>query len=226
MKMLSLVLAVFAIAITTLHAQVPPVAAPVVVDPVVQAAVEAAVPAKYASYTSLGLIGLMMLGRAVKALQNGSGLKGWISAIWMGTNTPNKLPLILGALCLLTLPSCTTWAKFTAALSTPQARQIERSLADLGLVGAVAGGVLSPGDAVTIAKGVAVVTSPDDGSSKVVNLAKLGLATAVAKGAVKPGDVVQITDATAIITPAPPPIPPSNVVIPTVVPTAELESGK
>jgi uncharacterized protein involved in copper resistance len=71
------------------------------VDPAVQAAVEAAVPAQYAGYTSLALIALMMLGRWIKALQNGTGIKGWFSAIWFGTNTPK---LLIASLCLLSLP--------------------------------------------------------------------------------------------------------------------------
>lgn len=78
------------------------------VDPAVQAAVEAAVPAQYAGYTSLALIALMMLGRWLKALQNGTGIKGWFSAIWFGTNTPRILIACLCLLSLLSLPSCST----------------------------------------------------------------------------------------------------------------------
>lgn len=74
------------------------------IDPAVQAAVQAAVPTQYAGYTSLAILGLMMLGRCIKALQNGTGIKGWFSAIWCGTNTPK---ILIAGLCLLTLPSCT-----------------------------------------------------------------------------------------------------------------------
>ena len=73
------------------------------VDPALQAAVDAAVPAQYAGYTSLALITLMMIGRWVKALQNGTGIRGWLSAIWMGTNTPR---ILIACLALLSLPSC------------------------------------------------------------------------------------------------------------------------
>lgn len=76
------------------------------VDPALQAAVDAAVPAQYAGYTSLTILSLMMLGRWIKALQNGTGIRGWISAIWMGTNTPNTPKLLIACLCLLSLPSC------------------------------------------------------------------------------------------------------------------------
>lgn len=92
--------------------------------------------------------------------------------------------------------------KLGEALSTPKAKQIEIGLAKVGLMGAVAGGLVAPGDALTIAKGVAIIISADDGSSKTVKLAKLGLDTAVAKGLVNPGDVVTIKEDTALITPA------------------------
>lgn len=128
-----------------------------------------------------------------------------------------KALLILSTLASLALTSCTTMQKLGAALSTPKAKQIEIGLAQVGLVGAVAAGLVSPGDALTIAKGVAIVISADDGSSKTVKLAKLGLDTAVDKGIVKPGDVVTIKEVTAIITPAPAPAVPEVV---------ELTSGK
>jgi hypothetical protein len=105
MKFLLLTLAVFSLAIGGLHAQVSPGDASILVDPVVKAAVEAALPAKYAGYTGLALIAIMWLGRAVPVLQAGSGLVGWFKAILFGTNTPH---ILLACLCLLTLPSCAT----------------------------------------------------------------------------------------------------------------------
>lgn len=74
------------------------------VDPAVQAAVQAALPDQYAGYTSLALIALMWLGRAIPVLQQGSGIVGWFKAILFGTNTPK---LLIACLCLLSLPSCT-----------------------------------------------------------------------------------------------------------------------
>jgi hypothetical protein len=81
------------------------------VDPALQAAVDAAVPAQYAGYTSLALITLMMIGRWLKALQNGTGIRGWLSAIWLGTNTPK---ILIACLCLLSLPSCSYLAPLSA----------------------------------------------------------------------------------------------------------------
>jgi len=60
------------------------------IDPIVQAAVDAAVPPQYAGYTSLAIIALMWLGRAVPVLQQGTGILGWLKAIWFGTNTPKN----------------------------------------------------------------------------------------------------------------------------------------
>lgn len=73
------------------------------VDPAVEAAVQAALPDQYAGYTSLALIALMWLGRAIPVLQQGSGIVGWFKAILFGTNGPK---LIIACLCLLSLPSC------------------------------------------------------------------------------------------------------------------------
>lgn len=202
MKHTLLILATFALAITALHAQVlpgtvPAALAPAAIDPTVQEAVEAAMPAKYASYTSLGLILLMMLGRWVKAVQNGTGIKGWFSAIWSGTNTPH---LLIACLCLLSLPSC-------AFLKSPQGRQMIVSLEQLGATAAVASGKLTPGDALAINEGTAVLTSGDTAMSKIVSLGSIGLDAAASKNLIAPGDVVLIKDAGAIITKAitPPP---------------------
>ncbi len=128
-----------------------------------------------------------------------------------------KALLILSTLASLSLTNCTTMQKLGAALSTPKAKQIEIGFAQIGLVGAVVGGLVSPGDALTIAKGVAVITSADDGSSKTLKLTKLGLDTAVSKGIVKPGDVVTIKEVTAVITPA---------AVPAVPAVIETTSGK
>jgi len=92
-----LLLFLLALAALTLHA------AAEAVDPALQAAVDAAVPAQYAGYTSLTILALMMLGRWIKALQNGTGIRGWVAAIWMGTNTPK---ILIACLALLSLPSC------------------------------------------------------------------------------------------------------------------------
>lgn len=68
----------------------PALASAQAIDPIVQAAVDAAVPPQYAGYTSLALIALMWLGRAVPVLQQGTGILGWFKAIWFGTNTPKN----------------------------------------------------------------------------------------------------------------------------------------
>lgn len=208
-----LILSVFAFSIAALHAQAAPIPG---IDPDVSAAVQTALPPQYAAYGSLLLVVGMILGRAFTAIRNNGGLVGIYNAIVHGTNTPGLKLLLLSGLCL-TMSSCETMQKLGAALSTPKAKQIEVGLAQIGLVGAVVGGMVSPGDALTIAKGVAIVTSADDGSSKVVGLTKLGLDTAVAKGVVKPGDVVTIKEVTATITPSAAPAPPSVI---------ELTSGK
>lgn len=202
MKTLLATLALFALAITALHAQIP-VEVPGV-DPAIQAAVNAAVPAHWSGYTSLAILALMILGRWVKAVQNGTGIKGWFSAIWSGTNTPH---ILIACLALLTLPSCQTFKKLTAALSTPQAKQTELALAELGLHIAVNAGKLSAGDALSIGNGVAVLTSGDTTISKVVQLSSIGLDTAATKGLIKPGDSVLIKATTAVITQALAPTP-------------------
>lgn len=213
MKTFFLILTTFTLAITFLHAQAIPAPG---VDPDVSAVVQAALPPQYAAYGSLILVVGMILGRAFTAIRSNGGLVGIYNAIVHGT-TPGAKLLLLSGLCLLTVPSCTTMQKLGLALSTPKAKQIEIGLAQIGLVGAVIGGVVSPGDALTIARGVAIVTSADTGSTKTVKLAKLGLDTAVDKGIVKPGDVVTIKEVTATITPAAAPAP---------VPVIEMTSGK
>lgn len=211
MKHTLIILTVFTLAITALHAQVPD---PVFVDPTLQSAITTMLPPAYAAYGSLLLVLGMIAGRAFTALKNNGGLVGIYNAIVHGITKPL---LLIASLALLTVTSCTTMQQLGAALSTPRAKQIEIGLAQIGLVGAVVGGLVTPGDALTIARGVAIITSADDGSSRTLKLAKLGLDTAVSKGIVKTGDVVTIKEVTAVITPAP------AAVAPVVV---ELTSGK
>ncbi len=207
MKHMLLTLVVFSLAITALHAQVlpgtvPPALAP---DPALEQVVQSLLPAQYTAYTVAVTVILMLLLRVAKARKNGLSWSDSLLAAFTGTN----VPVIIGALSLLILPSC-------VALSTPKAKQMELSLAQAGLIGAVASGVLSPGDAVTIAQGIAVLTSADDGTSKVMKIEKLGLDTAISKGLVKPGDIVQIKETSALIT-SPPPVTLPAPILPVVV---------
>lgn len=122
----------------------PVFAAAQVVDPVVQAAVDAAVPPQYAGYTALGLIAIMMFGRWIKALQNGTGIKGWLSAIWMGTNTPR---LVIASLCLLILPAC----------QSPAENARVGALVSLAVAVAEQRGALSPADAAAIREAKTII---------------------------------------------------------------------
>lgn len=128
-----------------------------------------------------------------------------------------KALLILAALSTLALSSCSTMQKLGAALSTPEARQIEMGLTDLGLTAAVVTGKLTPGTALLIRDGVAVVTSGGTTLSKVQTLSDLGLTAAVNKGLLNPGDAVLIKDTTAIITQA---------IIPPTAESVPVTSGK
>lgn len=78
-------------------------------------------------------------------------------------------------------------------------------LAELGLSAAVAKGVIKPGDAVLVSKGIAVITSEDSNKTKALKLADIGLDKAVASGRIDPGDKLLIDSATAIISKAPEP---------------------
>lgn len=108
------------------------------VDPAIQQVVTDALPSKYASYGSALILGAMILGRFFKALADGRGIKGWLSAIWMGTNSGPKI--ILGCLCLLTLPAC----------STPEQNQRLGQLVTLAVDLAEKRGQITPADAAAI----------------------------------------------------------------------------
>lgn len=109
------------------------------VDPAVQQVITEALPAKYASYGSAIVLAAMILGRLLKALADGRGIKGWLSAIWLGTNSGPKIILAV-LLCLLIVPSCTTEGKArieAAALSA--ASGAAQGYAEGGSSGAKAG---------------------------------------------------------------------------------------
>ena len=105
----------------------------------------------------------------------------------------------IACLCLLPLSSCVTMKKLGASLSTPQAVQIEASLADVGLDIAKASGTLSTGDAVAFKEGIAIITSQGSSVSKIVPIASLVTDTAVAKHLLTPGTGAIIKDDTVII---------------------------
>lgn len=48
----------------------------------------AVVPQKYQAWLLLAYVLLTQLGRALRALADGRGLKGTLSAVWLGTNAP------------------------------------------------------------------------------------------------------------------------------------------
>jgi len=110
--------------------------------------------------------------------------------------------VLIGCLALLIIPSCTTMKQWGAALSTPKAKAVEVQLANLGIQEAVNLGKLSPGDAVSIGNGIAVVTSGNSTVSKMVQLGEIGLDVAAQKGLVSPGDNLIIKATTAVLTQA------------------------
>jgi hypothetical protein len=101
--------------------------------------------------------------------------------------------LMMACLCLLSLSSC-------SFLASQAGQTLILSLTEIGLKAAVAKGKVSEGDSVTIQKGLAVVTNPnDDTVMKVFTLAELGLKSAVEKGVLKQGDAMLIQEASVII---------------------------
>lgn len=48
------------------------------------------IPEPWRSRVILIIVFSPIIGRAYKAIVNGGGIKGIISAIWLGTNTPDK----------------------------------------------------------------------------------------------------------------------------------------
>ena len=107
--------------------------------------------------------------------------------------------ILIGCLALLLIPSCTTLKKVGASLSTPQAVQVEASLADLAIAEAKAAGKISAGDAVAITNGMAIITTPGNAVSKIIPLTDLISDTAVTKGLLTPGTGLLIKDTTAIV---------------------------
>lgn len=90
-----------------------------IVDPAIQQVVTDALPAKFASYGTAIILGIMIIGRGLTALANGRGIKGWLSAIINGTNGPR---ILIATLCLLTLPACTVdWQRAATAAANASA---------------------------------------------------------------------------------------------------------
>lgn len=125
------------------------------IDPTVEAAIQAAVPSKYATYVPIGILALMFLGRGLYALATGRGLIGWIRAILYGDNATasdksrldtSKLPLLLAGLCLLGLTNCGGITKTDAERAAVDVALAAGSgYASGGRPGAVAGGLSTLG---------------------------------------------------------------------------------
>lgn len=131
MKLMLLTLAVFTLSITALHAQVLPGTVPdaLAPDPALQQMVNDLLPHKLASYSAIIVIALMFAGRVLQARKNGLNWGDAFLTAFTGTNTPTKAPLIIGALCLLALPSC---AGVMASLASPMTQAVVASAATLG----------------------------------------------------------------------------------------------
>jgi len=107
--------------------------------------------------------------------------------------------------------------KWGAALSTPQAVQIEASLVNLGIQEAKIAGKIAPGDAIAISNGVAIITSPGSTVSKIVPLTQIISDEAVAHKILTPGTGLIIKDTTALVLK---PTPAASVPSPTITPPA------
>jgi hypothetical protein len=82
-------------------------------DPTLQEAVTSMLPPKFAIYGPITILLIAGIGRGIKALQNGQGVRGWVHALFYGTNVPSKL--LIACLCMLSLTSCETTAAFLAS---------------------------------------------------------------------------------------------------------------
>jgi len=129
------------LALATASAQTAPIPG---VDPAIQQVVTEALPAKYASYGSALILGIMIIGRFLTALANGRGIKGWLSAIINGTNGPK---ILIATLCLLSLPAC----------STPEQNARLGQLVNLAVDVAVKRGALTPDDAAAIRQAETII---------------------------------------------------------------------
>lgn len=131
----------FALALTCLHAQSPQSTAPAdaslqaamagnaVSSAALQQVISNALPPAYVIYAPFITLALMLLGRSLKSWLDGHGLGQWLSGLFCGTNSPTKLPLIVGGICLLSLSSCTG---VTAFLASPIGQAAVASAASLG----------------------------------------------------------------------------------------------
>ena len=108
------------------------------IDPAVQQVVNDVLPAKYVSYANAVLLASLIIGRWLKSMTAGRGIKGWFSAIWCGTNESAKL--LIATLCLLSLPAC----------STPEQNQRLGQLVTLAVDLAEKRGAITPTDAEAI----------------------------------------------------------------------------
>lgn len=119
----------------------------IVLDPTIQQVVTDALPAKWSSYGSAIVLGLMIVGRLAKALADGRGIRGWISAIWFGTNSTK---LLIASLCLLSLPAC----------STPAQNERLGQLVNLAVDVAVKRGAITAADAEAIRAAETIILPP------------------------------------------------------------------
>lgn len=89
---------------------------PLIIDPAIQQVVDDVLPAKYVSYANAILLASLIIGRWLKSIAAGRGIKGWFSSIWCGTNESTKI--LIATLCLLSLPACSNPDVERAALGT------------------------------------------------------------------------------------------------------------
>ena len=195
MKLTLIILAAFGLAIAALHAQTP--AVPANPD---AAALTSVLPVSWQGWATIALVLVPLLGRGWHAWTTNGGAKVIWNAIVFGTNTPSKLPLVLGVLCLLLIPSCQSLKTFGAMVktfnSTPQGQAVDLSIEKLGMAVALEKGLVTPGQQVTILHTLAIVTDPNDSTvNKVLKLADVGLADEVAAGKLTPGDSLLIKTA-------------------------------
>lgn len=121
---------------------------------------------------------------------------------------------------------CTAFVLTPSSCSlTPEQQQRLQSISvpAAGIISkaAVAQGWVQPGDEITIQRGIAVVTSADDGETKLFKLAEIGLDHALSKGLVSDDDTVKVDTPTQVTITSPPQQAPGPAIPPITIPLGD-----
>ena len=163
----------------------------VAIDPVAQRVASEILPHQYAAWGGVAVIVLSFALGIRRGMKNGLTFWSALVSTLESSNLPAKLPLV-ALCCLLLLPACSISA-VKSLFASPQGSALIVGAENLGIHVALADGLITEGQSVTLTKMGAIIADPSDPTkNRLVKAVAVGLQDEIDRQTLHYGDTVKI----------------------------------